>query len=248
MDAPVPRPNRPVPHHGSRDQWFEREGHAERVLSVLRSGTPDQRELAANTVAAFEVVGAEPPLIACLEYPSHTVREACARALGRCGGGEAVEALINAGVAQRIAIASVRDALSALPEAATDAIAAATRHDEGIVRALATRELGNRRGHENALIGVLGDPDTPVRVQAVIALATRGSRISDLARQSLLARTDDPEPSVRAALCRALGALGTEGGERLRTLARDGDEWVARSAEVALTSPVATSRRALSSH
>ena len=248
MDAPVPRPSHPAHRRGSRDQWFEREGHADRVLRVLTSGTPDQRELAANTLAAFEVVRAERALIACLEHPGHAVREACARALGRCGGAAAVDPLIEAGVRHRIAIASVRDALSALPVSATDAIAAATRHEAGIIRTLATRELGARRGHESALVAALGDSETPVRVQAVLALATRGSRMSELARQALCALTDDPEPSVRAALCRALGACGSHGTECLRELAADPDEWVARSAEVAMTPTVAVSQRALAAH
>ncbi|MDH3725502.1 MAG: HEAT repeat domain-containing protein [Thermoleophilia bacterium] len=243
----MPRPSHPIPKRGSRDAWFEREGHAERVLSVLRTGTPDQREIAATTLAAFEVSRAEPALIACLEYPAHTVREACARALGRCGGERAVEPLIDAGMAQRIAIASVRDALSTLPESATKPIAAATRHDAGIVRALAARELGNRRGHDSALIAALADPETQVRVQAVLALAERSST-DDIAREALMTRTHDPEPSVRAALCSVLRSCGTDGAQCLRQLSRDSDEWVARSAEVALSCSVATSRRALNSY
>ena len=92
-----------MPGGSSRDAWFEREGHAERALSVLRAGTPDQRELAANTLAAFGVARAEAALIACLEHPTHSVREACARALGPCGGQRAVEAVVGAGAARRVA-------------------------------------------------------------------------------------------------------------------------------------------------
>ena len=66
-----------------------------RALRGLRHEDPAARCLAADVLAAHAASRAEDPLIEALQDADAAVREAAARALGRCGGAPALTALLD---------------------------------------------------------------------------------------------------------------------------------------------------------
>jgi HEAT repeat protein len=206
----------------------------DRALRALRHDDPAARCLAADVLAAYAARRAEDALIETLEDPHAAVREAGARALGRCGGAPALTALLAGLRARRLPLGSVRDALSALGRDADESLAAATLDGDELVRALAVRELGRRDSFEPALVGATRDIRPEVRAQAVLALAARGAQVGRAAAEAVIAAARDREPSVRAAACQALGpCAGRLGHAPLLALESDPDPWVASSARAA---------------
>lgn len=136
-------------------------------------------------------------------------------------------------------------ALSALARAgddgARDALRALLGHAEPEVDALAVRVLDVREGAA-ALREALQSPRGVVRAAAAEAL--RGAA-PDPAVRALLADAArvDPEPRVRAAAVRALGAFGSQAADALRERLTDADPMVRTAAVASLVSADRTAAR-----
>lgn len=116
-------------------------------------------------------------------------REGAALALGRCTGGEAVEALIGA----------LGD-----PDSRVRRAAAWSLGEQG-------RRGASPPAAAEALIGALGDPDRWVRPDAALALGKLGPAAPGDARiEPLEQALRDPNPWVRRAAVLALGGIGGE--------------------------------------
>ena len=231
MDAELERMAGPDDAGG----WFARDGHADRAIEALRAECPRTRERAAQTLGQFGACRAARALMAGLTDSAVRVREACARALGTCGDGAAVPALLEAAVCRRVAVGTVVGALRALPTEADEGLARAVRHPSALARALCVRELGRRDAGESALVIALGDREAAVRAQAALAIAARREHPGEVGRGCLLGRVEDPDPRVRAALCRALVRLGSSGWHALERLRHDAEPAVARAAGIAMS-------------
>jgi hypothetical protein len=171
------------------------------LTTLIAAETAAIAELAAAARAAHaaDTVGHESTT---LRFVAHTARwrgsERAARALGLCGA-----------MTPRPEVATARDAIAAKPSTAPTRVDAL----RGVVPDELLRPLGA------AVDALWNGAPTPLEVAPLLAIARDPSRYlraalaivlsrfdDDGARAALLAATDDPDPMVRQAAVRALGA------------------------------------------
>jgi HEAT repeat protein len=254
-DAPPPSD---IPRRGRRDELFEilafeylskvrGESRDALVRLLVERGTIDDaerrlrrpgdvgRSSAAELLGRCGLARSRAPLESLLVRPSHEVRAAGVRALGRLGDPAVVPALLDTVHAKRsVPAAIVAQSALRIGPSAIPALNRAVHHPDDGVRSTAVAVLGLQRAIDAVptLIRVLADDDvSTVRGHAARALGHIGDPrpVTALIR----AACDDPENAGFAAA--ALGELGDPTAvETLTSLVRDQHHDIATAAATSL--------------
>jgi hypothetical protein len=207
-------------------------GICQEVAGGLRSRRGWKRAAAAFRLGDLGAA-AITELIAALSDPDRRVRNAATRSLGRLEAVEAVEPLVVALAAGRIARAVAGQALLDIGTAAALKLDRLLSSPDPQVRAAAAELLGRLAvGHSPILVAAVEDPNPVVRVAVARAFGRLGTRSAARVLPEML---DDPVPYVRAAAASASADLGlTELVPRLLVMARHDDYVPAAAASRAL--------------
>ncbi|MBI4831832.1 MAG: HEAT repeat domain-containing protein [Candidatus Lindowbacteria bacterium] len=147
----------------------------EDLLTQLRDGPPEERELAANLLGQFGTLAVSKPLLSALnDDPESKVKAAAAEALGLLGDSKTARALLayfdTSDVLLRNSV--VRALIRISDDKTVDGIAAFLRHEDNKIRVLAAYTLG--RTHNTSatkhLLNALDDEAYAVREAIIKAL------------------------------------------------------------------------------
>jgi HEAT repeats len=219
--------------------FVEEHGYVDGSVRELRRHAEWRRGRAAKTLGDLASSRATPELRrVALEDGSGRVRTAAVRALGRVGGEDGAEAVLEAWVTARVPAGIAAQSLLDVGAAAAGPLLAAAGDARPRVREMACRALGHAGAdgspevvRELALRAV-DDVDAGVREAACSALATAGS---DDAAFALASAMSDESADVRRAACEAAARLRISDLQAVAAaLTHDADARVARAAASAV--------------